>query len=520
MIVDLDKKSTHICIVGGGSAGWMAALWVKQFYPTVTITVIESSEIGILGAGEGTTPQFLNFFEQVNIGFVDIVKYAGGTIKNGIKFTNWGAESYYHSFGDIEDVSFTKNFTVGNTNISLLALEQIGNGENLNKICFSSLVSEKNSVKQLIIPVFRQKNLNDPSSHFGKLGENSLHFNAKMLADLFKKIGKIRGINTIDGKVLNYFTDTKGYISSIQLEDGKSLPVDFVFDCTGLSRKIIGEFYKTKFKSYKDYLPVNRAIPFIQKIKEEDEVIPPYTEAIAMKNGWCWKIPAGDRFGCGYVFDKNRISDDEAKKEIDELTGIDNEIKKVFSFEAGVYEQSWVKNCISLGLSSGFIEPLEATSIWVTIMSLRNFNIFIKGVTHRDEASINFYNENINKLNYEILNFVYFHYLTRRNDTDFWKNFYEDNKTPSIVSELISNDCDPMFFGLVQKVKYFEMHSWSQVGAGVKFFNKEKVNDTFNALVSGRARDEYIFKKQVHLDNIKVVSSGVIDHKSYLNFIS
>lgn len=520
MIVDLDKKNTHVCVVGGGSAGWMAALWFKQFYPEVTITVIESSEIGILGAGEGTTPQFLNFLEQINISFTDIVKYAGGTIKNGIKFTNWGKNNYYHSFVDMDDLSFMRNFQIGNTNLSLLALEQIGNGETLDNVCFSALASNKDSVKKLIIPVFSQKNLNDPSTHFGKLGEFSLHFNASMLAELFKKVGKIRGIEVIDGKVLDYNTDDNGYINSLVLEDGKSLPVNFVFDCTGFSRKIVGGFYKTKFKSYKDYLPVNRAIPFIKKINDEEETIPPYTEAIALKNGWSWKIPAGNRFGCGYVFDKNRISDDEAKKEIDELTGTNNEIKKVFSFEAGVYEKSWVKNCISLGLSSGFIEPLEATSIWVTITSLRNMNNFIKGITHRDENSIKLYNYNINNLNYEVLNFVYFHYLTRRQDTDFWKNFYEDNKTPSIVEDLINNDCDPMFFALNNKIKYFESMSWFQVGAGIEFFNKDKVKDTFNALVSGRTKDMYIHKKQVHLNNIKVVTSGIIDHKSYLNFIS
>ena len=520
MNVDLDKKSTHICVVGGGSAGWMAALWIKQFYPELTITVIESSEIGILGAGEGTTPQFITFLEQINVNFTEVVKYANGTIKNGIKFSNWGDGNYFHSFGDSEDLSFTRNFAVGNTNLSLLALDQIGRGESVDDICFSALASNKNSVKQLIIPVFRQKSINLPQNHFGKLGEYALHFNATMLAEQLKKIGKIRNINIIDGKVEKFGTDSDGYITSIHIEGDRSLPVDFVIDCTGLKRMIIGDFYKAKFKSYKDYLPVNRAIPFIQKMEEDSEIIPPYTEATAMKNGWCWKIPAGNRFGCGYVFDKNRMSDDDAKKEIDELTGTDNDIKKVFSFEAGVYETPWVKNCISLGLSSGFIEPLEATSIWVTIMSLRNLNVFIKGITHRDQKCIDFYNQNINGLNYEILNFVYFHYLTRRTDTNFWKNFYEDNKTPSIVEELINQDSDPMFFVTSNKLKYFEIMSWLQVGSGIKFFNKEKVNDTFNALVSGRTRDSYIQKKQVHLDNIKVVSSGVIDHKSYLQFIS
>lgn len=518
MIVDLDKKSTHICVVGGGSAGWMAALWIRQFYPNLTVTVIESSDIGILGAGEGTTPQFVQFLEQIGLNFSEVVKYSNGTIKNSIKFTGWGETNYYHNFGDIEDLSFTKNFGVNNTNLSLLALEQIGNGKNLDDISFTTLTNNKHSVKQLIVPVFRQKMVGQPYTHFGKLGDHALHFNANMLAEQFKKIGKIRNINVIEGKVSTFNTDSKGFLSSISLEDGNSLPVDFVFDCTGLARKIIGEFYKGKYISYKEYLPVNRAIPFTQKL-QEDDTIPPYTEAIAMDYGWSWKIPTSNRFGCGYVFDSNRITDEIAKREIDKLTGVNNEVKKIFSFEAGVYETPWIKNCISLGLSSGFIEPLEATSIWVTVMSLRSFSNYIKGVTHRDENSINFYNKNVNELNYEILNFVYFHYLTRKTNTKFWKDFYNDTKTPSIVEELISNDCDPLLF-LNTKIKYFDIPNWLQVGAGIGIFNKDKVNDTFNALVSGKTRDSYIQKKQVHLDNIKVVSSGVIDHKSYLQFIS
>jgi hypothetical protein len=187
---------------------------------------------------------------------------------------------------------------------------------------------------------------------------------------------------------------------SLILENNEEQLVDFVFDCSGFHRLLIGKHFNSEWASYKEYLPVDMAVPFFIPIDEE---IPPYTEAIAMKYGWMWKIPLQNRYGCGYVFDSSLISEEDAAKEIEEYLGFVPEYprknKGAFKFNAGGYKTPWVKNCIAIGLASNFIEPLEATSIFSSIDSLRRAVFNTLSLEECNDDIIDRYNKEIESIN-------------------------------------------------------------------------------------------------------------------------
>lgn len=342
----------RISIVGGGTAGWLCALFVQRFLPHTSITLIESDKIGVLGAGEGTTPGFTYFLKQVNIDEEEFIRETKSTIKLGIDFINWSGDntSYKHDF---------------------------------------------------------------------LTGQHALHFDARKVAEYFKKVAIKRGLIHITGEVINVELNDDGNIREIVLDSLEKIETDFVMDCSGFRRLILGEVYKPKWISYEKYLKVNTAIPFFLERTETDFIT--RTKAITMKYGWMWKTPIQGRWGCGYVFDGNMISEEDASKEIEEYLGHPFESPKTFHFNAGCFEEVWVKNCLSIGLSSGFIEPMEATSLMTVFVQLK---ILLK---HFPNKNIEKYNNYIKSINDQNMCFVYYHYICDRKDTEFWK-FYHDLK--------------------------------------------------------------------------------------------
>jgi tryptophan halogenase len=305
------EKQFNFVIVGGGTAGWMTALFLKKNYPWVNITVLASAEIGILGAGEGTTPHFVHFMDSIGVPVSDIVKYAKGTIKNGIKFTDWNGDdtSYFHPFFENPNInSFELNDATNGGGISTLVLDSIARGKSLDDISFSANASNRNLVN--FIPSLNIEDKDDnPILHFNSLSSFGMHFDARLLAKHLKKKAMYQGVRYVESELDEIITDeTDGSIKEITTKRGDKLPCSFVFDCSGFNRLIIGKHFNSEWESYSDSLPMKRALPFL--IPNENNDIPPYTEAIALKYGWMWKIPVDGRYGCGYVFDSDFISDE------------------------------------------------------------------------------------------------------------------------------------------------------------------------------------------------------------------
>jgi len=387
------EKDFKFLIVGGGTAGWLTALYVKKYWPNCSVTVVASSELGILGAGEGTVPSFIDFLEEVDILVKDVIENAKGTVKKGIIFTNWQGKNdqYIHNF-----------------------------------------------------------NILGPDKY-------ALHFDASLLAKYFESVALARNITLIDDEVVN-INSTNDQITSIDLKSSPSVEADFVFDCSGFRRLIIGEFYKSPWQSYSDTMPVKRAIPFF--LPNDNSNLPEYTESIAMRAGWIWKIPVQGRYGCGYVFDSEKITDKEAENEIREYLGHDFVSPKTFNFEAGVYKFPWIGNCLAVGLSAGFIEPLEATSIHMQLVTLKLFKQTFGSVIGSYKL-----NHDLNELNNDVVSFLYLHYLTKRDDTEFWVKFTQ-NKMPEKVNKLLSTNDISKFYSSYN-FNVWPLESWQVIINGV-----------------------------------------------------
>lgn len=392
----------HIVILGGGTAGFYTALYMNKILPTCEITLIRDVEIGIVGVGEATTPHFSNSLVNfLGLNIFEILKETNGSIKNGIKFVNWNGDgqSYFHPFGE-----WISNFSVENiwnSQSHPVFLQQcISKGKAIKDYSYAHRLSEKNQIDLF------------------NLGW-ALHFDAALMARYLEKKSLERGINIIDEKYKSANFDSDDYIESLNFESGNKLNCDFVFDCSGFRRELIGKLFKEKWHSYKKYLPMNTAIPFWL----DTEILEPYTTSTAMKNGWMWKIPLPSRTGLGYIFDNNYITVEQAKNEVEEYLNQSIEIRKIIEFDAGKFENVWVKNCMAIGLSSNFLEPLESTSLWLTVSQLETVKDFINDIFRPNNLVQKSFNEIISTNVDECMYFIYLHYMTKRNDSEFWKNF-------------------------------------------------------------------------------------------------
>ena len=273
----------NIVVVGGGSAGWLTALTAKKKYPKANVTVIESKDIGILGAGEGSTPYLPAFLETLDISFEDLVKNCDATIKNGIRFTNWNNQDdfYYHGFSFTDEALGTESLSSRFLSASPMLVSSVALTNGVKDVDFTEILSENSKV-----PFVLQKNKEGKTLlDYKKIGHISFHFNATKLALRFREIGLERGIEVFENTITNVHLDQNNNVTSLDLDNGDSVVSDFVFDCSGFHRLIIGKTFNSKWKSYTDFLPTDSAIPFFLDITEK---IPPYTEAIAMKYGWVW----------------------------------------------------------------------------------------------------------------------------------------------------------------------------------------------------------------------------------------
>lgn len=508
-----------LLIVGGGTAGWLAALFINNKFKNFDVTVIESSSIGILGAGEGSTPHLINFFDRLGIPVSDLIKHAGATIKNGIKFTNWNNDNkhYYHGFTD-NSILNHPDMNAASIDIPVLALLTIAKGDHLDDVTLTSLLSEANKVK------FTKQDQIDPSVNricdFNIHGNYSIHFNARKLASYLKHLAIARGVNHIDATVTDFDINPNGKVEGVQLintvDSSKSIKeCDFVIDCSGFKRLLVDKIYKSPWKSYADKLPVNRALPFFIDYKP-DEDIPPYTESIAMKYGWVWKIPVEGRYGCGYVFDSSLISDQQAKQEVEDMLGVGINFPTSFNFSAGYFEKPWNKNSLALGLSSGFIEPLEATSIWSTITALEDFAEHIDGFLHENDLSIEIFNQKFCEMQDDIFNFVFLHYITKRSDTEFWNKFKNTNKYSKPVKDYLNySDKWIAWKNNFKFGTYFIDESYLQVGFGLGHFSQSTAQNIFKSLDSDLVTLDLRynqFRQNLNISNFE-------NHKEFLKYL-
>jgi tryptophan halogenase len=498
----------EIIIVGGGTAGWLTALYVKKMYGIeANITLVESEDIGIVGVGEGSVPSFFNMLSLLDIDFNDFVRSTNATHKLGISFENWNGDGkkYFHGFD-----SMHKDINYHNTGKEFIANEYIGYIMKNNYDFNDSLLNAKLTYSNTS-PIMKTQ-INGVSTST----LSSFHFDAYMVGKYFRKIAERRKVKRIEGVVTDFITDDSGNIKSIKLKDGQLIKkIDFVFDCTGFNRLVIGKKYNTEWKSYKDHLRVSAAIPF--NIPQSKEAIQPCTKAIAMKYGWMWQIPLQNRWGCGYTFDEAYINSEEAKAEVEELLGYKIENNRTIKIDAGRYEKVWVNNCIAIGLSAGFTEPVEATSIYITLSLLQMLNKF--HIDNPNEHVVGMYNKKFAEMADDIMDFLQFHYFTKRNDSQFWREFKDKTKISDRLAKKLKkwktkapeiDDFNLEYFG---DYTFFGYHNWISVGIGIDYFNKDIFIHKYN---------NYNNKANIvkHFDKIQTNMNMIVSHSiSEIDFI-
>jgi len=509
-----------IVVLGGGTAGWLSALVANATIPNARVTLVESEEIGILGAGEGTTPHFIKMMDFLGIPASRIVREAGGTIKSAIKFTGWGENwrqngHYYHGFGLFNPTQFGE-FTSDFDRYSITDLLSVYNHVAPEELDFTAMYSNRRRVPFIPKRTSEEVELANPIFAYESFGNFAMHFDARKLADMLKNIATHeRGVERIEGKVVKFNEDGRGNIASLELESGEIVESDFLFDCSGFARLAIGKHYKAEWQAHED-LPAKRALPFFIPMRDGENP-PAHTEAIAMKYGWVWKIPVEGRYGCGYVYDSDYITEEEAVEEIEEFFGgyeltYPRADKGSFQFKAGYYKTPWIGNVLAVGLSSGFIEPLEATSIWVSLFSLETLLANPWEMFNRDQLIIDNFNEKMVAMNSEIADFIYFHYMGGRDDTDFWKKFQDIDNAPESVKKVLEQweVTSPKYSD--SYAKFFQYISWWQVGYGLNRLNKDIIKSVV---------EENNLK--FHEDNFKLVrnewdwmSQTLPEHKDFL----
>ena len=397
------RKIHKVVIAGGGTAGWMAAASLSRLLGrTLDITLVESDEIGTVGVGEATIPTLLTLHELLKIKEQDFVKAVQGTFKLGISFENWRnvGEDYIHSFGWTGKDSWAAGFQH-----FWLKGQRMGISREFGEYC-----KEWVAAKQSRFAVLPNHALN-----------YAYHFDASLYARFLRGMAEEHGAVRREGRIEVVEQDpASGFITGIRLQSGELVEGDLFIDCTGFRGLLIEQTLDAGYEDWRHWLPCDAAVAV-----QTESVAPPlpYTRSIAREAGWQWRIPLQHRVGNGVVFSSRYWSDDEAVSRL--LDNVHGEVltePRVIKFHTGQRRRHWHKNCVAMGLASGFIEPLESTSIHLIQRSIiRLMQMFpYDGIRQPDVDEFN------NQMKFEIDNvrdFIILHYhVTNRRDTPFWRH--------------------------------------------------------------------------------------------------
>lgn len=402
-----EKRIKKLVIVGGGTAGWMSAsLLVKLLGTHMDITVVESPDIGTIGVGEATIPPIQLFNNVLGINEDEFLKATQGTFKLGIQFENWGAvgDKYMHAFGPI-------GRQIGLTGFHhyWLRAKAAGHSSDLWDFSFNQQAAKADRFS-------RMKQI--PNSPLEGLGR-AFHFDAGLYAKYLRAGSTAAGVKHIEGFITKVQLDPEtGFIRSLDLKDGTRLEGDFFLDCSGQRALLIGDALGVGYEDWGHWLPSNHAVA----VQSENGLrLRPYTQSIAHKAGWQWRIPLQHRTGNGHVFSSDHMSVDEATATLmDNLEGAPITEPRAFPFKTGKRKKLWHKNCVAIGLSSGFMEPLESTSIHLIQTGVvRLAQMFpSSGFT---AAAVNEFNTQVGFEYERVRDFIILHYhANRRTDSRFW----------------------------------------------------------------------------------------------------
>lgn len=461
-------KVKNIAIIGGGTAGWLAAnhLAVElRAEPDIRITVIESPDIGIIGVGEGTVPHLKQSLKKFGISEAELLAQCDTTFKNGIKFVDWMAPSaanpknaYYHPFSSPYP---------GGVDATALYLSDPAH----------SVFSDVTDVPLLSDAMRAPKCVS--SAPFDGIANYAYHFNAVKFGQLLARnaMDKLkvlhRSATIVDARLAD-----NGDIACLVTKDGEQLAFDFYVDCSGFHALILGKALKVPFIDKSSQLMTDTAIA-VQVPTEVRTEIPPYTLAKAHRCGWLWDIPLTNRRGVGFVFSSAHMADAEAVEGLSRHLQCDVEKfnPRKIPMRMGYRQQFWCRNAVALGLAQGFVEPLEATSIFVTDFSTelfaRNFSMDLETMS----VAADYCNKVVSYTWERVMDFVQMHYcISDRRDSDFWRAVTEDAPRSDVLMERLARwrAIPPKKSDFFSRFDLFDVDNYLFVLYGMKFQTRAK----------------------------------------------
>lgn len=455
------SKQLEIVIVGGGTAGWMCASALASVVgeKVCKITLIESDEIASVGVGEATLPHMKEFNDRVGIDEAEMMKQTNATFKLGIQFIDWGKKgnSYIHPFGKhgepIGGAQFHQQWA------------RVKHQPQVKNIDAYSYPIESSLQNRFQFPSQDKNNIRSTYSY-------AYHFDASLYAGYLRKISEKKCIARVEGKVVSVENDlANGNIKSVTLADGRLVAGDFFIDCSGFRSLLLAKNLQSEFDDWSKWLVCDKAFAVPS---ENVSPLSPYTRSTAKKAGWQWKIPLQHRTGNGYVFCSDYISDDEAANSL--LQSLDAKAladPRLIKFKAGRYKKSWIKNCLAIGLSSGFLEPLESTSIYLIQVAIINFvKLFPSKIP--EESIINEYHRLMDNEYERVRDLLILHYhLNQRDDSELWRHCREMVIPESLAQKIAIFK----HRGYVDEYKYglFALPSWISVFNG-QGLNQEDID--------------------------------------------
>jgi tryptophan 6-halogenase len=451
-----------IVVVGGGSAGWMTALILARslIEQGVRITVVESPAVGVIGVGEGSTPWLRGFFDSLGIEESEWMPECHATYKCGITFDGWstkpGFERYFHPFASMLD-NLTMTQFVHNSDARV-------NGADVYAHPDRFFIASRLAAKHLAPK---------PAENFPFDIWHGYHFDSVLLGQFLQKKAVERGVRYQTAHVTGANLNEQGAIASLATREGPPIEGDLFVDCTGFAGLLITQALKTPFVSFAENLFNDAAIAMPTPI---GATIPSQTVSTAMKHGWAWKIPLTQRFGNGYVYSTQFCTPDEAERELREHLGLleSDTPARHLKMKIGRVTKHWNKNCVAIGLSQGFIEPLEATALLFIQQTAAAFVEFLELGDLGDAAQKRF-NARVNEHFEGTRDYIVTHYKTNsRSDTDYWRanasNLNLSEPLKQLLSLWMSGE------GIATPVrrqtlgKGYPVFSWYSIMAGMGIF--------------------------------------------------
>jgi tryptophan halogenase len=421
-MAEAGQHKQRVVVLGGGTAGWMSAAALVRLLPhACTVHLVESQEIGIVGVGEATLPHLRAFVESLGIDEADFMRATHATFKLGIDFRDFGkiGDSYIHPFGD-----FGRELNGVHFHHYWLRMRAAGRRDEIFDYSVANVMAAAN---RFAPPA------SDPASLLSAFGY-AYQFDATLFGPCLRTYALARGAERTEGRVVDVERDPEsGNVTALRMESGELIEGDLFIDCSGFVSLLLGRTLGEEWEDWSEWLPCDRAVAM--PCTSPPGPIEPYTRATAMEAGWRWRIPLQHRVGNGYVYSSAHISDEAAADAlVAAVEGTPMAEPRVLKFRAGRRRRSWSKNVVAIGLASGFLEPLESTSIYLVQAAITQLiELFpTGGIDEADRAEFN----RLVDLEYDrIRDFLILHYhATTRDDSSFW-NHVRTMKVPDSLSE-------------------------------------------------------------------------------------